>query len=276
MPVTKKKGAMFAIYADSPPKESPTGVSGASSARSPSKKPSGTRRALTALEPAATRRGFPSSAGTGLSGADRPVKAPLGKLPSKGELRQPLGAKLGTARPAAKPKAAPKRQFEIFADPAPSSSSAAPRPASKRRPEGDKENAAPDSPSARTRSKARVADPAPKGKAAPLPPRRALADQPLADVSLAYGAEGDEPEGFRRPASALRVSCLCGAVLIAVMRRSADASTTTDGHDRLDSTTPLYHPLSPCPRTHGHYSRLLVDHVSPIHGPYPSTLTPDT
>ncbi|WOO81070.1 uncharacterized protein LOC62_03G004598 [Vanrija pseudolonga] len=139
------------------------------------------------------------------------AKKPLSSKPlsSTAGTRKPLSSSSASAKPTSRTSSsAPKRQFEIFADP-PSASSASssaaatndrPRPLAKRRADAhDKENAvAPDSPSARTRSKAReAAAPVLKKKTTPLAPRRVLADAPLADVSIAYGAEGDEPEGFR-------------------------------------------------------------------------------
>lgn len=218
MPVTKKKGAMFAIYADSP--EPATASRATSAPRSPTKKTaagSSTRRALSSLEPTAARR--VSSTTTGISGADKPSSSsssslgkPLSLKPSSSDAKKPLSSKplsnkplSSTSSSGAKPTrtSAPKRQFEIFADPVPTSTSSTttekPRALAKRRADAhDKENAvAPDSPSQRTRSKVRDVAPVLKKKTTSLAPRRVLADQPLADVSIAYGADGDEPEGFR-------------------------------------------------------------------------------
>ncbi|KAK1924744.1 hypothetical protein DB88DRAFT_539550 [Papiliotrema laurentii] len=147
MPVTKKKGAIFAIYADSPSR--PTGASSISKLRptstsinadahatasssSPTKKSSiATRRPLTSLQPTKTR----SSAPAGLSGSKFKVFDDSAKISPDVQDTKVSKSKSSTnatttAKPSlsssTKPKRTPlaaatkaKRQFEIFSDPSP-------------------------------------------------------------------------------------------------------------------------------------------------------------
>ncbi|RSH91213.1 hypothetical protein EHS25_009512 [Saitozyma podzolica] len=144
MPVTKKKGAIFAIYADSPGRD-PSGPSDATNpelrSRSPSKRPSAggvpgqtvqtgqaSRKALSSVQPRSI--GFPSAPSSALkpksTTADgntaldsdfplKPTPKPVGAVGSTNP--KPL-ATSRRSNPPPPPKTAPsKRQLEIFSSP---------------------------------------------------------------------------------------------------------------------------------------------------------------
>ncbi|BEI85340.1 hypothetical protein CcaverHIS002_0507410 [Cutaneotrichosporon cavernicola] len=214
MPVTKKKGAIFPIYADTPPRAGPA-------PREEPAPPRDGRRALANIEPAPVRRktsASPSSKRRALTPRsptrstrtkmdvfvdpdaqmDRPKRSALASKPlmskplSKSSSGKPLASK-----PLASKSLSQSQSQSQSLNPHASSSSLSKPPVKRRtRTPMDKENAVlPDSPASRTRSKLRLPD-EPKSK-----PKTARAftvfTDPLADVSEAYGATGEEPEGFR-------------------------------------------------------------------------------
>ncbi|CAD6584224.1 MAG: hypothetical protein TREMPRED_003773 [Tremellales sp. Tagirdzhanova-0007] len=182
MPVTKKKGAIFAIYADSPTQPS-TFTSGSSTTRlrlssphSPTKR-SIPRKALISIPPKPIN-GFPISTSSALKSSD--VKStPRTRSPSVNPKPHRVRSSSTSHPPPPAPRTAPsKRQIEIFSSPSQPLSSILPsqrEPPSGTHPSPakrgratpaklreDKENQAPssssirDSPASRTRSKVRA------------------------------------------------------------------------------------------------------------------------
>ncbi|BEJ16096.1 hypothetical protein CspHIS471_0507010 [Cutaneotrichosporon sp. HIS471] len=212
MPVMKKKGAIFPIYADTPPRAGPA-------PREEPAQPRDGRRALANIEPAPVRRktsASPSSKRRALAprsptrstrtkmdvfvDPDAQMERPKrSALASKPLMSKPL-SKSPSGKPLASKPLASKSQSQSQSQSlnARASSSSLSKPPVKRRTRTpmDKENAVlPDSPASRTRSKLRLAD-EPKSKPKTARAFTVFAD-PLADVSEAYGATGEEPEGFR-------------------------------------------------------------------------------
>lgn len=250
MPVTKKKGAIFAVYADTPPRSlSSSSSSSTSSKRSSSpSKANATRRALAPLPAAAAKtaalkpkalgavggvdvpkenlvkpkQGVLASKPAGKPLAAKPLSSkplsakPLASKPLAGKgmpLREPLRASSGSLAPqrrlgavptsAAKPlRAGGGRTFQIFTDEpaAPAAPTtvttaiaSAPKPA--RGEVEDKENGAP-RPALATKS---IRAPL-GGVTKKMPTKRPLQQRTvsvLLDASEAYGANGEEPAGFR-------------------------------------------------------------------------------
>lgn len=163
MPVTKKKGAIFAVYADTPPRSLSSSASSSASSKRSSSPSKATRRALAPLPAAAAKTAAlkPKTLGA-VGGVDVPVKdslvkpkagvlgskplsaKPLSSKPLAGKplagkgmpLREPLRASLGSLAPqrrlgavpsaAAKPlRAGSGRAFQIFTDEPSSSAPAA-------------------------------------------------------------------------------------------------------------------------------------------------------
>ncbi|KAI9638580.1 uncharacterized protein MKK02DRAFT_31994 [Dioszegia hungarica] len=216
MPVTKKKGAIFAIYTDSPakstrshthnPSPSTTSAFTHTSTVSPTKK-STSRKALATVQ--AKSVGFPSDP---LSKADKGKGRADAPIPTLAENAIPsvnyksLSRTTGPATTKRIPSTTSKRQFEIFRAQSPSAppSPTAPIPSSRlaesplkktratpRRSQLDDddmdlENVAPvlDSPASRTRSRVRAASSA--GLASPLAPLR-LASRAAGEALLGDG-----------------------------------------------------------------------------------------
>ncbi|GMK55390.1 hypothetical protein CspeluHIS016_0204460 [Cutaneotrichosporon spelunceum] len=215
MPVTKKKGAIFPIYADTPPRAGPAPRE--EPARDP---PRDGRRALANIEPAPVRRKTSASPSSSKRRALTPrspsrvntrtkmdvfvdpgaqmEKPKRTALAAKPLMSKSLSSKSLSGKPlASKPLTTKAVSPSLSLKPHTSATSLS-KPAAKRRArtQTDKENAAlPDSPASRTRSKMRLPD-EPKSKAKTVPAFTVFAD-PLGDVSEAYGATGEEPEGFR-------------------------------------------------------------------------------
>ncbi|KAK4687733.1 hypothetical protein P7C73_g2392, partial [Tremellales sp. Uapishka_1] len=199
MPVQKKKGAIFAIWSDSP--ASTSSSSSSRPAASPTKRPP--RKALAPIQPLALNPTIsqPSSQSKSLKPSVNPKLSTATKSSSTLQ-RPPL------------PKNPSRRQIDIFSSPAPATTISTPKRTNQ--PEKNKENVPPpDSPAARTRSKTSASS-SPllgdgrgtltlkKGRILGEMCREkkgrsfeVLADSPLSDVSEAYGASGIEPEGFR-------------------------------------------------------------------------------
>ncbi|TXT14412.1 uncharacterized protein COLE_00605 [Cutaneotrichosporon oleaginosum] len=259
MPVTKKKGAIFAVYADTPPRAGPA-------PKEPSQPREG-RRALTNIEPAPTRRKAspegkrralaprsPSRStrskmdvfvDTDAVQTERPRRA-LAARPLSTKLAKPLSntSMIASAKaPSSKPLAAksvlnqpnassssfePSLSKHAMSKPSSSKSAARPRAALVKRARSptDKENAAPpDSPASRTRSKLVLPKPSIEKKPMKKSSRAfTVFVDPLADVSEAYGASGDEPAGFPAQGRSSIVSAPLIRSLIAALLVSCGAA----------------------------------------------------
>ena len=173
MPVTKKRGAIFAIYADSPQhgvsvaqKNGPTPSQLSSS---PTKRLSQPRKALASLQPtaklvsASAMKGKPSEGKAELGKPRQMTKATAPAVESLSSTQACLTAP-STSGSKRIVKSGSKRSIEVFADSPKSSSihlplvSPAKKTRSSPRKVTDKENVEPgsDSPAGRTRSKTRV------------------------------------------------------------------------------------------------------------------------
>lgn len=131
MPLTKKKGAIFAIYADTPPRAGSSSTASSSLPASPSATPASahterkpSRPALAALEPAPTKsatrtKGFPSSSTSESSGPSKTRRA-VSPLPSSS--RNPTASGASTSSTGRR-----TRKLEVFSDPDPAPSKAGTR-----------------------------------------------------------------------------------------------------------------------------------------------------
>lgn len=257
MPVTKKKGAIFAVYADTPPRAGPA----PREPSEPREPPRDGRRALANIEPAPTRRKASSSEKRRALAPRSPTRSSRGKMDVFVDLEadkpaekkrsalavKPLASKplssnsLPTSSEARSSKPLPQPlAAKPLSKPVPSSSSLSKplltkktrAPLAKRaRSPTDKENtyAPPDSPASRTRSKLRLPDAPSEGKSKPKKTARAFTvfADPLADVSEAYGASGNEPEGFREQGASRK------SIVSAPLIRSLIAALIAERHAAL-------------------------------------------
>lgn len=116
MPVTKKKGAIFAVYADTPPRSLASSSSSTSSTTSKRSSPSkATRRALAQLPPAAAKAALKPKALGAVGGIDAPAKDPNALIKKPGVLgakpvAKPLGARPLSGKPLASKGKVPLRE----------------------------------------------------------------------------------------------------------------------------------------------------------------------